>query len=70
MIYNGPLQRMILDVRLLTNKTPQEAQEVIFKLSEWVRDKDMTLESAFSLYIDEIKRYGEPNLTATAFINQ
>lgn len=59
---------MILDVRLLTNKTPKEAHEVIFKLSEWTRDKDITLESAFQLYIDDIKRHGQPNLTATAFI--
>lgn len=68
-IYNTSLQRMILDVRLVTNKSPAEAQEVIFKLSEWVCDKEgMSLESAFRLYIEDIKRYGQSNLTATAFI--
>lgn len=60
---------MILEVRLLTNKTPAEAHEVIFNLSEWTRDNKMTLESAFDLYCNDIKQHGEPNITATAFIS-
>lgn len=58
----------IHQIRLLTAKNQADAKEVLSKLARWSQSHTFSIEQAYNLYIRDIQYYGEPNMTAEAFI--